>query len=101
MLVKVDLKRNQRQAFLAKLSVKIVNLPAVKQQLALSIWVNVPHATVCVRMQVHAVNPRLAIANEAERVGQLTTTLAQALDLGASKHQATLKGLANLVLMTS
>ena len=30
MLVKVDLKRNQRQAFLAKLSVKIVNLPAVK-----------------------------------------------------------------------
>ena len=50
---------------------------------------------------MHAVNPRLAIANEAERVGQLTTTLAQALDLGASKHQSTLKGLANLVLMAS
>ena len=46
-------------------------------------------------------NPRLAVANEAERVGQLAATLAQALDLGASKHQATLKGLANLVLMTS
>ena len=30
MLVNVDLKRNQRQAFLAKLSVKIVNLPAMK-----------------------------------------------------------------------
>ena len=46
-------------------------------------------------------NPRLTIANEAERIGQLAATLTQALDLGASKHQATLKGLANLVLMTS
>ena len=54
-----------------------------------------------IRVQVHAVNPRLTVANEAERIGQLATTLAQALDLGASKHQATLKGLANLVLMTS
>ena len=31
MLVKVDLKRNQRQAFLAKFSIKIVNLAAMKQ----------------------------------------------------------------------
>ena len=69
MLVKVDLKRNQRQAFLAKLSVKIVNLPAMKQQFTLSIWINVPHAAICVWVQVHAVNPRLTVTNEAERVG--------------------------------
>ena len=69
MLVKVNLKRNQRQALLAKLSIKIVNLPAVKQQLALSIWVNVPHAAICVWVQVHAVNPRFTVTNEAERIG--------------------------------
>ena len=69
MLIKVDLKRDQRQAFLAKLSVKVVNLPAVKQQLALSIWVNVPHAAICIGVQVHAVNPRFTVTNEAERIG--------------------------------
>ncbi len=51
-------------------------------------------------MQVHAVNPRLTIANEAERIGQLAATLTQALTSVPVSTSHTQRS-ANLVLMTS
>ncbi len=64
LFVKVNLSAEPAPNLLAKLSVKIVNLPAVKQQLALSIWVNVPHATVCIRAGACR-ESTLTVANEA------------------------------------
>ena len=46
MLVKVELQRHQGHALLAELSVQVVNLVAVQQQLALAVRVNIPHAAV-------------------------------------------------------
>ena len=99
-LVEIELKRDEGHALCAELAVKVVNLMTVQQEPALPVGVHVPHAAVGVGVDVHAMQPHLSPANEAEGVRDLGRALAQALDLGAGELDARLKGLVHKVLVS-
>ena len=100
-LVEIQLQGHERHPARAQFTVEIVDLLAVKQQLATAIGITVENRSVGIRMNVHVMKPALAVADKGEGVRDLTGAFTQAAYLGTGKLDPTLEGLVNKVLMMS